>query len=157
VARIDESIRIVTPYFLPDDALKEALIVARMRGVQVDVVMPHTNNLRYVAWAAMGEMDPLLIHDVHLWFEEGPFDHSKVTVVDDAWVIFGSPNWDPRSLRLNFEFSLECYNRPFAREISEYVDARIASARRWTLEDHQNRGFLSRVRDGIFRLGAPYL
>jgi cardiolipin synthase len=39
-----------------------------------------------------------------------PFDHSKLMTVDDAWTFVGSANWDARSLRLNFEFNVECYD-----------------------------------------------
>jgi cardiolipin synthase len=99
----------------------------------------------------------MLKHNVNIWFNGGAFDHSKVTVVDRSWVIFGSPNWDPRSLRLNFEFSLECYDREFAAELSEDITARVASSRQWTLKDHHDRSLLTRLRDGVFRLGAPYL
>lgn len=151
------SVRIVTPYFLPDESLMEALIVAQMRGVRVDVVMPKKNNLPYVAWAALGQMEPLLRHHVNIWFTEGPFDHSKVTVVDRAWVLLGSPNWDPRSLRLNFEFALECYSEVFASQIADYITERVARSEQWLLEDHQQRHVVQRVRDGVFRLAAPYL
>ena len=152
-----ESIRIVTPYFLPDEPLIEALIVAQMRGVRIDVVLPRKNNLPYVAWAAFGQMEPLLRHGVNIWFSEGPFDHSKVTVVDRAWTLLGSPNWDPRSLRLNFEFALECYNVEFASSLADDIAERVARSERWTLEDHRNRNLPTRLRDGVFRLGAPYL
>ena len=151
------SIRIVTPYFLPDQPLREALIVARMRGVDVRIVLPGLNNLPFVAWAAMGELEPLLAADVEVCFSQGIFNHSKLTTVDDAWALVGSPNWDPRSLRLNFEFAVECYDRDFVARMNRWIDDLQTGCATYTLERHLARNFPTRLIHGIARLGAPYL
>jgi hypothetical protein len=57
-----------------------------------------------------------------------PFDHSKIMVVDDAWCMLGSGNWDPRSLRLNFEFNVEAYDPLLAAELNDLIDQKIATA-----------------------------
>ena len=54
-----------------------------------------------------------------------PFDHSKLMLVDDEWVFVGSSNWDARSLRLNFEFNVECYDRDLAKRMTGLVKERI--------------------------------
>ena len=152
-----QSICIVTPYFLPDEPLREALIVARMRGVQVDVILPRLNNLPYVAWAAMGELEPLLEADVRVYFTDGPFNHSKLTIVDERWVLVGSPNWDPRSLRLNFEYAVECYDREFGERMTAWAATLRAGAARYTYEAHYRRRFDRRLLHGVAGLASPYL
>jgi cardiolipin synthase len=151
------SVRIVTPYFLPETPLIDALNVCAMRGVEVDVVLPSKNNLFFVHWAMLATVAPMLERGVRIWLMPPPFDHTKLMVVDDAWCCFGSTNWDPRSLRLNFEFNVECYDRDLAAQLGRIVRQRIAGASLLTVEDLDGRGFLKKLRDGLMRLFLPYL
>jgi cardiolipin synthase len=86
-----------------------------------------------------------------------PFDHAKLFVVDDCWTLLGSTNWDPRSLRLNFEFDVECYDRDLAQRLAAWFDGRKGEARPVTLAEVDARSKLVRLRDGIARLMAPFL
>ncbi len=158
LASARRSIRIVTPYFLPDPPLIYALNAAALGGLEVDVVIPENGNLRLVTWATWGQVSQVLRHDCRVWLSPpAPFDHSKIAVMDDYWTLFGSTNWDPRSLKLNFEFNVECYDRELARRMNELVDSKIARARRLTLEEMEKRSFALRLRDGAARLLTPYL
>ena len=106
---------IITPYFLPDDALTEALNVAALRGVQVDIVLPEANNLALVKWASTAMLFQVLERGCRVWMSQPPFDHTKLMMVDGRLDAVGyRANWDPRSLRLNFEFNVECYDRALA-------------------------------------------
>ena len=49
------------------------------------------------------QLEEVLGHGVRVWLTPPPFEHTKLMVVDEEWVLFGSANWDARSLRLNFE------------------------------------------------------
>jgi cardiolipin synthase len=69
----------------------------------------------------------------------------------------GSVNWDPRSLRLNFEFNVECYDRRLAETLGRLAQEKIANARPWTLADADGRRLPARLRDGVARLASPYL
>ncbi len=150
-------VRIVTPYFLPDSALTMALGVAAMRGVRVEIVLPENNNLWLVQWASQGLLPQVLERGCEVWLSQGHFDHSKLLVVDGVWCLVGSSNWDPRSLRLNFEFNMEIYNRDVARAIDAMIDRRLEGARRLRLEDLTERHLLLRLRDAFVRLMSPYL
>ena len=86
-----------------------------------------------------------------------PFDHTKLMVVDDYWALIGSTNWDPRSLRLNFEFNVECYDHALAKRLNEIVDRKAQEAKEITIEDVNARSFPVRLRDGLARLLSPYL
>jgi len=151
------SVQIVTPYFLPDEPLIDALRVASMRGVRVDVVLPLKNNLIVVAWAAMAQLRYVLRWGVRVWLSQPPFDHSKIMVVDGTWSMLGSANWDPRSLRLNFEYNVECYDTALAQALTEVVQRKIATARPYTSADWQGQSLFSKLRGGVARLGQPYL
>ena len=157
LAAAQRSVRILTPYFIPDGGLITDLNAAALRGVQVDIVLPEASDLPHVRWAAFGQLWQVLDHGCRVWLAPGPFDHSKLMVVDGAWTLLGSANWDARSLRLNFELAAECYNVAFGARMDGLVQARINGARRITLEDLAARPLAVKLRDGAARLFAPFL
>jgi cardiolipin synthase len=157
LASAHRSVRIVTPYFLPERPLISALNICALRGVRVDIVLPEHSNLRMVSWAAAAQMWQVLEWGCQVWLTPGEFDHAKLMVVDGALSLIGSSNWDPRSLRLNFELGVECYDEHLARRIDALIDERISKARRLTLEEVNSRPLPIKLRDGFARLGAPYL
>ena len=157
IGEAKQSIKIVTPYFLPDDALATALCLAAMGGVAVDIVMPARNNLPFVTWASIPKCDELLRAGCQLWLSPPPFDHAKLFLVDDVWSLVGSTNWDPRSLRLNFEFDLECHDPALAQSLNALFAARRGTARPLSLLDIQSRSLPIKLRDGVARLFSAYL
>lgn len=157
IAQARESIQIVTPYFLPDQVLITALNTAAMRGVEVEVLIPEENNLRFVQWACTAGLWQLLIRGVKIYLTRPPFDHTKLLVVDGHWVMFGSSNWDSRSLRLNFEFNVECYDSQLAASLQQLVADKRRAARPVSLTEVNGRSLPVRLRDGFARLFSPYL
>jgi len=149
------SIRIATPYFLPDEQLITALQLAVLRGVDVHVVLPAHNNHLLVAWAAQTHIRPLLEAGCHLWRSPPPFDHSKLMTIDGEWSLIGSANWDMRSLRLNFELTVEIYDKDLAVRLAAIIDARRIQP--ITLEEIDNRPFPVKLRDAAARLSMPYI
>ncbi|MEO9337279.1 phosphatidylserine/phosphatidylglycerophosphate/cardiolipin synthase family protein [Mesorhizobium sp. SB112] len=152
-----KSIRIMSPYFLPDRELISALITAARRGVEIDVVVPAVNNLVLVDRAMTAQFDQILKNYCRIWRASGPFDHSKLLAVDGTWAYVGSSNLDPRSLRLNFEVDLEVLDAEFATKIDDRIGNAIATAVPVKLEDLRARPFIARLIDKILWLGSPYL
>ena len=157
LAQATERVRICTPYFLPNPTLIEALNTTAMRGVEVEIVVPARPNLRFVHWASMAQMGLLLPSGCRVIETPSPFDHTKLMLVDDAWVLLGSCNWDARSLRLNFEFNVECYDRDLAAELHRAIDEKVRDGEPLTIEAVDARGLPVRLRDGVARLFSPYL
>lgn len=150
-------VRIVTPYFLPDQTLITALNVTALSGVEVQILVPRRSNLRFVQWAAEAQAEQILDGRSRVFLTPPPFDHTKLLLVDDAWCFLGSANWDPRSLRLNFELNVECYDADLARRLNELVDAKLDAATEVRPEDVNSRPLPVRLRDGFARLLTPYL
>jgi len=157
LAEAQHSVQIVTPYFLPDNALITALNLAALRGVRMDIVLPEKNNLPPVHWASRALWWQVLERDCHIWLTPPPFDHSKLMVVDGHWVLLGSANWDARSLRLNFELNVECYSRDFAHAMEQLIQRKIHTAHEVTLAEVDARRFTTKLRDALARLFSPYL
>jgi cardiolipin synthase A/B len=151
------SVRIMTPYFLPDGSMIGALAVAALRGVRVDVVLPSEGNLTVVQWASMAQVWQVIEPGCRVFLSPPPFDHTKLMVVDETWAMVGSTNWDPRSLRLNFELNVECYDTTLASALDRMVQSRIDESRPLTMRDLARRPLLVQLRDGIARLFSPYL
>ena len=152
-----KSVCIATPYFLPEPTIIATLNLAALRGVAVDILLPAKGNLPFVQWASSAQLWQVLEHGCRLWLSPPPFDHSKLFIVDDNWALVGSTNWDPRSLRLNFEFNVECYDPALARMLHRVFEAILKQSRRVTAQDMDARPLPMRLRDGIARLFAPYL
>lgn len=157
LASARRSVRIQTPYFLPDPALLSAINVAAMRGVSVQLVLPEGNNLPFMHWAATAQMWQILEHGCRVWLTSGGFDHGKLMIVDGVWSFIGSANWDARSLRLNFEFNIEVFDAGLAGRLNSILDQRLVGAREMTLDEVNGRSIPAKVRDGIARLFTPYL
>ena len=157
LAEAQTSVQIVTPYFLPDVALVSALNLAALRGVRVDIILPVKNNLPFVHWASRAMWWQVLERGCRLWLTPPPFDHSKLMIVDGHWVLFGSANWDARSLRLNFELNVECYGRDFAQRMELVIEQKLRHAREVTLAEADGRPLPAKLRDAMARLFSPYL
>ncbi len=152
-----QSIHIMTPYFLPDPSLISALCLAAMRGVEVHILLPEKNNLPFVQWATHAMLWQVLVKGCRVWESPPPFDHGKLMLVDGHWALVGSANWDPRSLRLNFEFNVECYHPEIVRHLESVLAGKIKQSREVTLQDMDARSIPVRIRDGLMRLATPYL
>ncbi|CAN5265267.1 cardiolipin synthase [soil metagenome] len=149
------SLRIATPYFLPDEQVLTALQLAALRGVEVHIVIPARNNHRLMGWAMQAHIRPLLKAGCQIWRSPAPFDHSKLATMDDNWSLIGSANWDARSLRLNFEITMEFHDRDLALRLAGLIDGK--RSRPVTLDEIDARWPIVKIRDAAARLLMPYL
>ncbi|MGZ3739626.1 MAG: phospholipase D-like domain-containing protein [Bdellovibrionota bacterium] len=152
-----KSVRLLTPYFVPDQTLLQMLGLAVMRGVRVEIVLPEHGNVALVQWASQSLLWQVLERGCLVYLSPGPFDHSKLFLIDDSWALVGSANWDARSLRLNFEIGLELESGAFVSSLAATFEKKRAAARELTLAQIDQRPFWTRLRDGTARLFTPYL
>ncbi len=152
-----QSVVVQTPYFLPSPILKAALRQAALRGVRVDILVPERSNLRFVDMASKVYFPELLKAGCNIHYGQGSFDHSKLIVVDKMWAMFGSSNFDARSLQLNFEFNVELYDEVTAEAIALRIFKKIAVSRPVTIEEIKQRPFLGRMLNKFIWLATPYL
>jgi cardiolipin synthase len=152
-----ERVLLLTPYFLPPPTLIAALKLCATRGVQVSIVTPAQNNIPFVSWAARTLYPELLHAGCRIFESPPPFDHSKLLVIDDTWSFVGSTNWDPRSLRLNFEFNLACHSRELAAGLAEIFERKKAQSAETTAAALEALPMPERLRNGFARLFIPVL
>jgi cardiolipin synthase len=157
VSSAKHRISIVTPYFLPPREIISALQVAALRQVEVEVILPAKNNLPFVHWATRKMLWELLHKGVRVYYQPPPFVHSKLFIVDDHYAQIGSANFDPRSLRLNFELVLEVYDKDTARALAAHVKKCRDRSKEISLEEMDNRSTALRMRDAAAWLFSSYL
>lgn len=152
-----ERILIMTPYFLPSPEMISALQTAALRGVKVNIVLPSKNNLPYIKWAGTNMLEHLLVRGVKIFYQPPPFVHTKLFVMDEQYAQIGSANLDPRSLRLNFELTVEIYDRQLTTTLAAHIDNQIKRSEQLSLESIRNRHFIIKLRDAIVWLFSSYL
>jgi cardiolipin synthase len=150
-----ENIQVMTPYFLPDEQIVTALTLAAMRGVEIDIVIPSHSNQPLVDWATRATIKPMLRQGARFWLGPPPFRHSKLMIIDGEWSLIGSNNWDIRSFRLNFELSMEVYDKDLAGALGTFLMANKGVP--LTTADLDARSTPERLRDAAVRLMMPYL
>ncbi len=157
VASAERQVQIMTPYFIPPLELVAALEAAALRGVEVSVVLPRRSNLRYIDWATLHWIPALVRRGVRVYLQEPPFSHAKLFVIDGRYAHVGSVNVDTRSLRLNFEITVEVYDEEFCGVLAEFIAQRTCSVPALTAETVEAEGLPERIRNALCWLISPYL
>jgi cardiolipin synthase len=152
-----QRVAIVTPYFLPDEVLLTTLQITALRGVKVDIVVPARSNLPLMDWAMRQQWAPLLAAGCRVHLSPPPFDHAKMFLVDDDWSLIGSTNWDARSLRLNFEYNLECHDTQLVAELNALLQQRMSAAASLEAAVLERQPLAGQLRDRLAGLLSPYL
>ena len=157
IAGARKRIRIVTPYFLPDEKLQYLLELAAFRGVSIDIIVPEKTDFRIFDWAMQGQIS--LMNSTFINFRNSlqPFDHTKLFTVDGKWCAIGSPNWDVRSMRLNFEIVVECHDGQTVERIDSLIDEKARNTEPYKGLPETWGSHLLKLRNAAARLLMPYL
>ena len=122
ISAAKQSVRIMSPYFLPPHRLHGEMVSAVLRGVDVSVILPGENNHRLVDWAMRHQMPMLADRGVRIFHQPPPFAHTKLMLIDGQYTLLGSSNLDPRSLNLNFELVMEVLDTSLAAQLTAFYD-----------------------------------
>lgn len=133
-----EHIAVVAPYYVPDDALQHALVLAARRGVRTELVVPSVSNHLLADVARRGLLRELVEAGGLVRYYDKGMVHAKAMAIDDAFAYVGSPNFDMRSLFLNYENALAVYSAEAVGEIRAYIAALSAECQAEAPTLHQN-------------------
>lgn len=156
IAVAEKTLYITTPYFVVDDTVVKALLLAAKSGVDVRIVTPHIYDKRIVHLATRSYYSELIRGGVRVYEYERGFIHSKTLVADGALSVVGTTNFDYRSLCHHFECGTVLYGKEIAHALEEDFASVLAVSREITLADCQT-GFFARLRDNFLRIFAPML
>ncbi len=152
-----EELTITTPYFGPDDGLIQALMAAAGRGVKVTLIVPKLNDSTLVAWSSRSYYSDLMSSGVNIAEFHGGLLHTKSLLIDRRIAIFGSVNFDQRSLRLNFEISLIVYNEPFCVTLEQLIQSYLAQSDMVDLQQWSKRPRWRILLENAAHLTSPLL
>ncbi len=140
IAAAGATIDLAASYFVPDRLLIKALIAARVRDVRVRILLPgpHIDSFT-VKVASKAEWGELLQAGAEIHVYQPTMLHTKLLVIDDAFVSVGSTNFDIRSIRLNDEASLNIYSSDFATQMTAVFEADLLAAESYSFAHWQSR------------------
>ena len=135
IASARKTLRIESPYFLPDTLTRRELTEAARRGVRVEIILPGKYIDKKLVGAASRRHWPELIKaGIRIYEYQPTMLHVKLIVVDDAFVSVGSGNFDSRSIQLNDEVNLDVLDRDFAAEQIRWFELDKKQSHRTTLD-----------------------
>jgi cardiolipin synthase len=114
---------VVSPYFVPNGSIIDALKLAALRGVDVRILLPGVTDNRLAQLAGSAYLEELLPAGVRLFRYQDGFLHQKVLLIDDDLATIGTANLDNRSMRLNFELTMVFADADFATEVEQMLAA----------------------------------
>jgi cardiolipin synthase len=148
---------ITTPYFIPDEALLQALQTAVLRGVEVLLIVSRLIDNPLVGLAQRSYYDELLRAGVAIHLFRDGLMHAKHLSIDDEISVIGSSNMDIRSFLLNAEASLVIYDQPVTRRLQAEQQRILAASDRLVLSEWARRHILRKLIENIARLVSPLL
>ena len=119
---------LASPYFVPTEAVRDALCTAALRGVDVRLLIPRKSDNLATHLAMLTFIPPMLAAGVRMLAYQPGFLHEKVCVIDADICSIGTANMDERSLRLNFELTLLMEDRPATLAVAEMLQKDMAQA-----------------------------
>lgn len=152
-----ESIFIQTPYFLPPDAMADALQAAAIRGVDVRIMMSKRSDVVLAQRASYSYIKDMLKTGVKVYMYHKGFLHSKMMVFDGSLSLIGSANFDSRSFEQNFEVESFIYDKNLGREAYNIFLDDQRHSEPVSLKEWLKRPVYDRFVDSFMRLFAPLM
>jgi len=116
-----ERVWIVSPYFIPNSSLMEALRIAHQKGIDIKLITPKFSDNLLVEIARSSYM-----HEIHDWGGEVALYHKKMLhakafLIDHSSVMVGTLNFDNRSFFLNYEIVSIGYSLNMINNVEQWM------------------------------------
>jgi cardiolipin synthase len=157
IASSQEELLVTNPYFIPDSSIVRILKIAALRGVTIKLLVPDISDSKLVNAAAESNYQELLELGIEIYRYTKGFIHAKTIVADRRLSVVGTANLDYRSFDLNFEVNGIVYDQELASELACEFEQDLKEARKMTLKEWQNRGFIKILKERTARLFSPLL
>ena len=151
-----KSIRIQTPYFIPDQLFLETLKIAAYSGVKVEVMIPTIADHHYVYRTTTSFIHELLEANIDVYLYKG-FLHSKILVIDDEICTVGSTNIDQRSFKINYEVNAFIYDQLLTHRVSHQFDKDLENCLLVDESYEKNKSWVVRLEEKVYRLVSMIL
>ena len=152
-----KQIQIVTPYFIPSEALVLALQNACAKGIRVELIVPMKSDSKLVSYASYRYFDDLLQSGAKIYLFKNGVLHTKSLLIDHELAFFGTMNLDARSMHLNYELMLLVSNSVFSARLEALHESYKQQSDKLILSQWFHRPFLERIKEGMSHLVSPLL
>lgn len=146
-------IQIVTPYFIPDSAVLNALLMALKRGVKVTLLTPESSDHLIFDLGRSSYMREIAEHGGEICYYQGTMLHAKLILIDQQMIMIGSANLDYRSLFINHEMVNFIYSKELIEQMSNWTTGLLKNSRTYQPSDNKVR----RLLENLTRIVAPIL
>lgn len=153
----EQRITLATSYFVPTQPLVAALECAAQRGVQVRLLLAGSSAHLTTILAARSYYDTLLACGVEIFEYTGGLLHAKILTIDGIWSFVGTPNFDARSLLLNFEVGVILYGARHASDLERQFESDLAKAKRISPVGWNDRRWTMILAENFCRMFSPVL
>ncbi len=149
-----KSVWITTPYLILDFCLREALLRAATRGVDVRIVTPHIPDKKITFSLTRSNYLTLVRGGVKIYEYLPGFVHAKQMLVDGEIAVVGTINLDYRSLLHHFENAVLLYRVRAIAEMQTDFEHTFTSSELQT-EASAKKGLISRAVCHVIQMFAP--
>lgn len=152
-----KSIKIQTPYFIPDESLITALKIAIHSGVEVELMIPNKPDHPFVLSATRYFAGLFIEEGAKCYEYNNGFLHSKLITVDGLVSSIGTTNMDIRSFKLNFEINAVIFDEELARKVEKSFEEDKKRSTLISPEIYKRRGIVKRFKEKVARLFSPLM
>lgn len=158
IASAEETIRLQSPFFIPDESIVEALRAAALAGVDVQLMFtPRGGTYQIPYRAAHTYYQEVAEAGVRIFLYQDAYFHPKTINIDNAVIAIGTANMDIRSFSINYETVAVIYDEAKARELAAQFAEDLRHCEEWTLDDYRRAPLGRRLLDSLYRLASPLL
>ena len=147
---------IANPYFVPGTSVLQALKIAALSGIEVNVVVPRKSDSLLARYSMFSNFEAFLSIGINIYLRNN-FSHSKVIVIDDDIASVGSGNFDYRSFQHNFETNALVYDTKITKEITMAFEKEMSNAEKLSYEEFKKRPIFKKFLEGIAKFFSPLL
>lgn len=152
-----KTIKITTPYLIPDEGILLALKTAALSGIDIKILLPGKPDYKIVHWASQSYFDELMEAGIEIFLYQPGFVHAKIISVDGEVASLGSANLDMRSFQLNFEVNAMLYDKELVRTLDEDFKTDLLHSKQVEAMDYALRPLRIKIRQSAARLLSPIL
>ncbi len=155
IIKAEKKIQIETPYFVPDETILDALKLALISGIEIEIIIPNLSDHTFVYWANQYFYGELIRLGARIYKYNKGFIHSKLLIIDEEIALVGTANFDYRSMYQNFEINILIYGE--IEELRERVKEDKLNSKQVDLKTYKKRKKRERICESISKLISPIL
>ncbi len=134
-----------TPYFMPYDGLRKAMLEAATRGVDVRILTAGLSDIPLMRMASQCVYGQFLRSGIRVYEMFDKVLHAKTVTIDGVYGSVGSYNLDNWSARRNLEVNVSVFDAKVAGDLENQFQEDLALCREVTMEELNNRPWWTRI------------